>query len=156
MAAYPRGGGESRLHGRWSIGVGGHVNRQDSPKDFTGAAGWKTALWQGMRRELQEEFPAAATGDPQFLGLIHEAGSPVGQVHLGLVFLQEVNADLSSAGSDLTGLCWLPPSAFGSEEWPVHRFEFWSQLAYQLLEHASTGGSADSTLPHRDKSNQSS
>jgi predicted NUDIX family phosphoesterase len=69
-----RAGGDVRLHDRYTIGVGGHVNPEDG-----GVLG-------GLRREWQEEI--AADFEPVFepLGVLNDDDNAVGAVHLGLVF----------------------------------------------------------------------
>jgi predicted NUDIX family phosphoesterase len=69
-----RAGGDVRLHDRYSIGVGGHVNPEDG-----GVLG-------GLRREWAEEM--AAHFEPPFraLGVLNDDDNAVGAVHLGLVF----------------------------------------------------------------------
>lgn len=136
FAAYPRRGTEARLHGLWSIGLGGHIN----PQDHTAASAdhdlrrfWQHTIWSGLRRELHEEFPAAACGATRFLGLIHESRTAVGRVHLGAVFLHSVSAPAAAPGPELTGLQWLPRANLGHGDWPLERFELWSRLALQLL-----------------------
>src|SRR5689334_6274293 len=49
---YCRGkrGGETRLHGLYSVGIGGHISEEDHGL-FSKAAGYQ----EGMRRELMEE-----------------------------------------------------------------------------------------------------
>ena len=73
-------GGDPRLHGRASIGVGGHLNPVDDGED---------ALMAGLRREWDEEVEAA--WEPQFglVGLLNDDTNPVGSVHLGVVFSVE-------------------------------------------------------------------
>jgi predicted NUDIX family phosphoesterase len=75
-------GGDPRLHGRASIGVGGHLNPVDDGED---------PLTDGLRREWSEEL--VADWEPQFrlVGLLNDDSNPVGSVHLGVVF--EVEAD---------------------------------------------------------------
>lgn len=69
-----RAGGDVRLHDRYTIGVGGHVNPEDG-----GVLG-------GLRREWQEEI--VADFEPVFepLGVLNDDDNAVGAVHLGLVF----------------------------------------------------------------------
>jgi predicted NUDIX family phosphoesterase len=135
MAASPRQGAEARLHGLWSVGLGGHVNPVDAPA--TGVeprSAWRDLLWTGLRRELAEEYPGAAAGTTRFLGLIHESRTAVGRVHLGVVFLHETAGDPGSPGDELTGLRWVPPRELSSDPWPLDRFELWSRLALRLFE----------------------
>jgi len=74
-------GGDPRLHGKASIGVGGHLNPVDEGAD---------SLTDGLRREWAEEL--VAEWEPEFalVGLLNDDSNPVGSVHLGVVF--EVNA----------------------------------------------------------------
>jgi predicted NUDIX family phosphoesterase len=69
-----RAGGDARLHDRFSIGVGGHLNPDDG--DVLG----------GLRREFDEELDAP--WEPRFtlLGVLNADDDAVGQVHLGLVY----------------------------------------------------------------------
>lgn len=147
LAAYPRRGTEARLHGLWSVGIGGHINLQDLRAAKVSSDlrhFWQQALWAGLRRELQEEFPAAARGTTRFLGLIHESCTKVGRVHLGAVFFHEVCGKPHPPGPELTDLQWLPRAAFGHGDWLPERFELWSRLALELLADIDTPNPARS------------
>lgn len=138
LAAYPRQGGESRLHGLWSVGLGGHLNPEDAPAVHTGNCEW-SSFWlatvhAGLQRELAEEYPGTEEGLTTFLGLIHENQTAVGRVHLGLVFLHRLLKDPGSPSLELAGLQWIPAQAWGDNDWPVHRFELWSRLAWDLMQ----------------------
>lgn len=74
-------GGDPRLHGRASIGVGGHLNPVDDGED---------ALLAGLRREWAEELVADWEPEFRLRGLLNDDSNPVGSVHLGIVF--EVDA----------------------------------------------------------------
>lgn len=53
ILVYMREGGEERLHGQYSIGVGGHINPVDAEElDI------KEMIMSGLRRELKEELGA--------------------------------------------------------------------------------------------------
>lgn len=136
LAAYPRHGTEARLHGLHSLGIGGHINPVDTESAPSSPAPllsfWRTALWTGLRRELAEEFPAAAEGTTRFLGLINEETGPVGRVHLGAVFHHRLAHNPPPPEGELSGLVWLPPAALGLPPWPFTRFESWSRLALTL------------------------
>jgi predicted NUDIX family phosphoesterase len=75
-------GGDPRLHGKASIGVGGHLNPVDEGED---------ALADGLRREWSEELVADWQPAFRLVGLLNDDSNPVGSVHLGVVF--EVQAD---------------------------------------------------------------
>ncbi len=76
-------GGEPRLHGKYSIGVGGHVNK----KDVTDA---RDAVTEGMRRELEEELRLEGAWRARPVGVLNDDTNPVGRVHFGLVHVVEV------------------------------------------------------------------
>jgi predicted NUDIX family phosphoesterase len=69
-----RAGVDRRLHDRWSIGIGGHLN----PIDATVRA--------GLLREWAEELRADFIPDFRFVGLLNDDLTDVGRVHVGLVF----------------------------------------------------------------------
>jgi predicted NUDIX family phosphoesterase len=84
-----KGQGEARLHGRHSIGLGGHIEPGDEPSRGGSANRTGELIVRGLMRELGEELAlaeGAAFGSPRFLGLINDDRSEVGRVHLGLAF----------------------------------------------------------------------
>lgn len=70
-------GGDARLHGKASIGVGGHLNPVDEGED---------ALMAGLRREWAEELVTDWQPEFRMIGLLNDDTNPVGSVHLGVVF----------------------------------------------------------------------
>ena len=72
-----RAGGDERLHDRFTIGVGGHVNPED--EDVLG----------GLRREWAEEVEADFTPDFEPIGVLNDDSNLVGAVHLGLVYVAD-------------------------------------------------------------------
>src|SRR5262245_1010498 len=76
-----RGGGEARLHERFSLGVGGHVNPVDSMEGDLGKA-----IRAAFQRELEEELSVETPYRSEALGLLNDDSNPVGRVHLGLVY----------------------------------------------------------------------
>lgn len=73
---------ERRLHGKLSLGVGGHINLGD------GDAPWRAFL-KGMEREMHEEVNVEVL-QLSYVGLLNDTSSPVSRVHVGLVYLAEV------------------------------------------------------------------
>lgn len=69
-----RAGADERLHDRYSIGIGGHLNPEDG--DPQG----------GLRREWAEEIEARFVPEFEPLGVLNDDENPVGAVHLGLVY----------------------------------------------------------------------
>jgi predicted NUDIX family phosphoesterase len=72
-----KAGGDARLHDRWSIGVGGHLNPGD--QDLDG----------GLRREWHEELHADFEPDFQPVALLNDDTTEVGAVHLGIVVVAD-------------------------------------------------------------------
>jgi predicted NUDIX family phosphoesterase len=70
-------GGDPRLHGKASIGIGGHLNPVDEGGD---------PLTDGLRREWSEELVADWEPEFRLVGLLNDDSNPVGSVHLGVVF----------------------------------------------------------------------
>jgi len=75
-------GGDARLHGKASIGVGGHLNPVDEGED---------PLLAGLRREWDEELQADWEPEFRLIGLLNDDSNPVGAVHLGVVFTVEAD-----------------------------------------------------------------
>ncbi|HET7645107.1 MAG TPA: hypothetical protein VFM03_01345 [Candidatus Limnocylindria bacterium] len=110
-------GGDARLHGKASIGVGGHLNPVDHGED---------ALMAGLRREWDEELEADWEPEFRLVGLLNDESNPVGAVHLGVVFEVEAAGRRVTVREHekLTG-------AFATRDelaaaW--NRLETWSQL----------------------------
>ncbi len=84
---YTRGSGqgEQRLHHKRSIGIGGHISADDdaSHSDLD-------PYREGMRRELAEEVIIETEFEDRLVGLINDDQTEVGQVHLGVVHLCDV------------------------------------------------------------------
>ncbi len=76
-------GHEARLRGLFSIGVGGHINRQD-------VEGARDLVEAGLRRELEEELLIAGRWQVRAVGVLNDDTNPVGQVHFGVVHVVEV------------------------------------------------------------------
>jgi predicted NUDIX family phosphoesterase len=115
-------GGDARLHGKASIGVGGHLNPVDDGDD---------PLMAGLRREWSEEL--AADWEPEFrlIGFLNDDSNPVGAVHLGVVFtVDAAGRALDVREHDrLSGA--LASAAEVADAW--ERLETWSQLVADEL-----------------------
>ena len=72
-----KAGGDARLHDRFSIGVGGHLNPGDV--DLAG----------GLRREWREGLVADFDPEFQLIGLLNDDTTEVGSVHLGAVYVAD-------------------------------------------------------------------
>jgi predicted NUDIX family phosphoesterase len=128
---YQRAGGDARLDGRCSCGIGGHVDHGDQASDAAFDA--EHTLQTALLREFTEEIQVTAA-DLQHLrlrGLIYEGLSAVGRVHLGVLYtaLWQAAPPQPRAGEKLRGLGFMPLQAVATDL----RFELWSRLAAQYL-----------------------
>lgn len=119
-----RAGGDARLHDRWSIGVGGHLNPGDG--DLLG----------GLRREWHEELRADFEPAFRLVGLLNDDATDVGSVHIGAVYVADA-AGLPVAIREtdkLAGSFSMPAEVAAV----VERMESWSALVFEHLEGAGT------------------
>ena len=79
-----KGMGESRLHQKRSIGVGGHIAAEDQGQHSG------DVYRDGMLRELHEEVVLHTTFTERCIGLINDDSTEVGCVHLGIVHRLDV------------------------------------------------------------------
>ena len=118
-----RAGGDVRLHDRYSIGVGGHVNPEDGGLDGD--------LGPALRREWLEELAVEFVPAFRFVGLLNDDTAPVGRVHVGLVY--EANAAGRPVAiretHKLSGSFVEAREVAAVED----RLETWSRLAFEFL-----------------------
>ena len=69
-------GGETRLHDKWSLGIGGHINPID------GLADNPDTYLAGVEREIREEIAFSGTASQQIYAIINDDTNEVGSVHL--------------------------------------------------------------------------
>lgn len=114
-----RAGGDARLHDRWSIGVGGHLNPGDG--DVLG----------GLRREWAEELAAGFVPEFTPVGLLNDDSTPVGSVHLGIVYV----ADAAGRRVTIRETHKLEGAFASTDEVATvrDRMETWSQLVFDAL-----------------------
>ena len=114
-----KAGGDARLHDLWSIGVGGHLNPGDG--DVEG----------GLRREWAEEVVAAFEPEFEPVGLLNDDTTPVGAVHVGIVFV----ADAAGRPVEIRETDKLTGSFATTDEVAAVRdaMETWSRLVFDAL-----------------------
>ncbi|MDF1613706.1 phosphoesterase [Desulfurivibrio dismutans] len=132
---YRRGGGvgEGRLAGRLSVGIGGHINREDAESDGRLTA---VAYQQALLRERREELVNSEGITSRFVGWINDDASPVGRVHLGAVHLGRLDDEaacdalsIRTHGEDIHPLGWWSLAEIREQE---DRFEQWALYAIAL------------------------
>jgi predicted NUDIX family phosphoesterase len=123
---YTRGkkGTEARLRALRSIGVGGHISASD-------AEGSADPYRTGLMRELQEEIYLETEYRERCIGLINDDSTPVGQVHLGLVHVFELDEPRARRREDaLTEDGFAPLADLRAR---LSEFETWSRFALEAL-----------------------
>lgn len=86
-------GTESRLHAKYSIGIGGHINEEDA----IGGYGWWPTVEAGAYRELHDELIITEGADTPVVVIdftpliIYDPSNEVGKVHLGIVGVVNVS-----------------------------------------------------------------
>ena len=127
---YTRGkaGGEARLHALRSVGVGGHINPVDTGGGRTGPDAYQAAV----ERELNEELIFEVPHHNRIIGLLNDESNPVGQVHLGIVHLIDVESDAVHSNEDaLADLTFTPLAELNGPLFD--KLETWSQACIRHL-----------------------
>lgn len=120
-----KGQGEGRLRSKRSIGIGGHISSDD------GQEGGTAAYQEGMQRELDEEVFIDTPYRERCIGLINDDETPVGQVHLGVVHLFEVEVPaVRPRESELVECGFRAVSSLLND---LDSFESWSQICLRAI-----------------------
>jgi predicted NUDIX family phosphoesterase len=125
---YQRGSGmgERRLHSKCSVGVGGHISSIDAEVGHL-----HDVYREGMRRELEEEVNIETRYKETVVGLINDDETPVGQVHLGMVHLCDVERPkVRPREADILGARFSPVADILTR---LDQFESWSEIAVRAL-----------------------
>ena len=118
-----KGGGETRLRAKKSVGIGGHISTLD--------AGETSPYDEGMRRELEEEIEIGSEFEQQLVGMINDDSNEVGQVHLGVVHLFTVKEPVvRSRETEIAEAGFVPVSEALAD---LDGYETWSQIAIKSL-----------------------
>ena len=124
-----KSGGESRLHDKLSIGVGGHIN----PEDLTDAETDRSdPIAAGSRREIGEEINVRGSYELRTIGFLNDDSNPVGAVHVGVVQLAEVDGTIEIRERDVLEGTLATPKALRERLQAGENFETWSSI---LIEH---------------------
>lgn len=121
-----KGGQETRLHGLYSIGIGGHISEEDHGL-FSNQLGYQ----DGMRRELLEEVDISADV-PGAVAVINDDSTEVGFVHLGLVHVVHVTTEeIVGRRSGIVAPEFVPISDATKD---LSAYESWSRFCLENLD----------------------
>lgn len=115
---------EKRLHGKLSLGVGGHINLVDTSSSLA------KIIARAMVRELQEELWLDTMTQPVLRGIINDNSNSVGSVHLGLHYFLPVQERPRVRETDKMVANWLAPAQLEALR---PRLETWSQILLPTL-----------------------
>jgi predicted NUDIX family phosphoesterase len=128
-------GGEGRLVGKLSIGIGGHMNPVDSSGDVEGESSETgDPIAECTLRELEEELWLEGARRLEPIGLINDDSNPVGAVHVGLVqvlFLEQGSARVRE--EDILEGRMVTPDELLSLLAEDANFETWSRMLVERL-----------------------
>ncbi len=134
-----KGGGEARLHNKFTIGVGGHVNPVDAmhAEDGSAHARLLDPLPAATRREVMEE-ELIVEGETRLtsIGLLNDDSNAVGAVHVGLVqTLELLGGDARIREVDQLRGNFVPWRELPQQLAEGANFETWSSLLVPHLDH---------------------
>jgi predicted NUDIX family phosphoesterase len=129
-----KGGQETRLHGLYSVGIGGHISEEDS--NLFSSDGYR----DGMRREIKEEVAIEQVNEST-VAVINDDSTEVGQVHFGVVHVMHVASE--KVVGHRTGIVApefvpIPEAAKNSSD-----YESWSRLCLDNLDLLLAKAAAD-------------
>jgi len=119
---------EKRLHNKFSLGVGGHMNPNDSMETK------EQYLVDELKRELIEEVKllnGCLIEDIEFIGFINDDTISVGSVHIGLLYNIHIsNKEVYINETDKMTADWIDKSNLaefyeGMETWTKITFDFY-------------------------------
>jgi predicted NUDIX family phosphoesterase/deoxycytidine triphosphate deaminase len=116
--------GDERLFGKHSIGVGGHIDREDAPDYLT----------RCIERELDEEIHFEGQRSTPFLaGTLMEYDTPVDRVHFGMIYCVSSDKNVVPKSSALVSGRLISLDELTNTD-IAQRYETWSK---SLLPHLS-------------------
>jgi predicted NUDIX family phosphoesterase len=116
---------ESRLHDKFSLGVGGHINNLDAGRPNG------NIILEGMRRELAEEIKVEGEQSCELVGVINDDSTEVSRVHAGLVYVLTTSSpEFTIVEKDKYTAAWK-----SAEEMAQHypQMESWAQIVYDCV-----------------------
>jgi predicted NUDIX family phosphoesterase len=137
-----RGGQETRLHGLYSVGIGGHISEEDHGL-FSNRLGYH----EGMRRELMEEVAIDEVKEAA-VSVINDDSTEVGYVHFGVVHVMHVaNETTVGRRSGIVNPEFVPITEAVKE---ASGYESWSRFCLEHLDSLLSKAAASGvTVPER-------
>ncbi len=118
---------EKRLQGKWSCGVGGHIEKVDTKNG--------NPIHESSLREIQEEIKIFGKRRMQVLGYINDDSDDVGKVHFGILYLVVIdNGKVEPLDPEISEGKLVPLSVLENKcNAPDVAVENWSKIALSPL-----------------------
>lgn len=112
---------ESRLHNKFSLGLGGHINTAEDVRDMD-------IVTAGLWREIREEVHLSSVVEPKLVGIINDITTNVSRVHLGLAYVLDVTTpEFRILETDKIHAEWADLARIAAV---FDDLESWSQIVY--------------------------
>ncbi len=131
ILSYVRGqrAGETRLIGRRSIGIGGHINPTDEMPLFD--SDFYDAYLAAVEREVAEEVTIEGGHSDRVVALLNDDSSDVGKVHLGIVHHWRLDSpSVNKREQMITQMTFMTPAELHEVR---ESLETWSRLCLDGL-----------------------
>jgi predicted NUDIX family phosphoesterase len=116
---------EKRLHGNFSLGVGGHISVTDP-----GLFG--TTYEDGLKREMNEEVNIESRYTQRIVALLNDDSNDVGKVHFGIVHVLALEKPLvKSREKSINETRFLNTKELRDK---IDTFENWSKICIQHID----------------------
>jgi predicted NUDIX family phosphoesterase len=137
-----KGGQETRLHGLFSVGIGGHIADEDDNLFST-----QRGYHDGMRRELKEEVDIEAANEAA-VAVINDDSTEVGFVHFGVVHVMHVaTEEIVGRRSGIVAPEFVSLAEAAKD---LSAYETWSRFCLESLDALlSRAASAGVAMPER-------
>ena len=116
---------DSRLANKYSLGVGGHINKEDV-KSIKG----EKVVMEWAKREFEEEIQYSGKYTTEFVGILNHDANEVGMVHAGLVIRIKGDEDVISVRDEYKEGSLVSLKEAGRY---YKHMETWSQIVYDFL-----------------------
>ncbi len=119
---------ENRLEGKWSWGVGGHIDGCEITQ--------ANPIHSSMLRELQEEITIKGSIKPQVIGYINDDSNDVGKVHFGILYAIITDATIAYPNDKESSCGSMRPFSFiqNLELSQDAEIENWSKIAIPYIQ----------------------
>ena len=119
---------EKRLYNKWSIGIGGHIEKAEEAED--------NPIHSSLLREIDEEVLINGSQEIKVIGYINDDRDDVGKVHFGVLYLLETDSndvfpnDSESVHGEMMSLEQIKKI----KDDPDSVLEGWSEIALEAIE----------------------